>query len=48
MPRERVFYEDVNDPSTLKQLLRLYEFDETFHKMAFNSRYERLANRQAK
>ena len=43
MPRERVFYEDVNDPSTLKQLLRLYEFDETFHKMAFNSRYERLA-----
>ncbi len=43
MPRERVFYEDVDDPSTLKQLLRLFEFDETFHKMAFNSRYERLA-----
>jgi phytanoyl-CoA hydroxylase len=43
MPRERVFYEDVNDPSTLKQLLRLYEFDQTFHKMAFNSRFERLA-----
>ena len=37
MPRERVFYEDVNDPSTLKQLLRLYEFDETFHKRVFRN-----------
>jgi len=43
MPREEVFYEEKNDPDTLKQLQQMFAYDEYFHELAFGSRFERLA-----
>lgn len=43
MPREEVFYEDKNDPTTLKQLQRMHEHDDYFRRLMFGSRFERLA-----
>lgn len=43
MPREEVFYEDKDNPTTLKQLQRMFEYDGYFHDLMFGSRFERLA-----
>jgi phytanoyl-CoA hydroxylase len=43
MPREEVFYEDKNDSMTLKQLQRMFEYDDYFHRLTFGSRFEHLA-----
>jgi hypothetical protein len=44
MDNKDVYYEDINDKSTLKQLQRLYEFDPFFYDMMFGSRFEKLAS----
>ena len=44
MPSKMVYFEDKWDESTLKQLQRLFEFDEFFHQMMFGSRFEKLAS----
>ncbi|MEO5995487.1 MAG: phytanoyl-CoA dioxygenase family protein [Chitinophagaceae bacterium] len=44
MPPEHVFYEDKNDPSTLKQLQNLYSYDPFFYEMMFRSRFKDLAS----
>lgn len=44
MPREMVFYEDKTDQSTLKQIQKLFEFDDFFRDMMFDSRFELLAS----
>ena len=43
MPVKHVFYEDKNDPSTLKQIQTLYSYSPYFHNMMFESRFEQLA-----
>jgi phytanoyl-CoA hydroxylase len=43
MPPERAFYEDRNDPSSLKQIQSLFEYDPYFEHMMFNSKFEALA-----
>lgn len=44
MDAKDVYYEDINDKSTLKQLQRLFEFDPFFFEMMFASRFEKLAS----
>lgn len=44
MPKKDVYYEDVNDKSTLKQLQRLFQYDSFFEEMKCNSRFEKLAS----
>ena len=44
MPPEHVFYEDKNDPSTLKQLQTLFSYDDFFYRLMFRSRFEELAS----
>ena len=44
MDKKYVYYEDINDLSTLKQLQRIYEFDPFFYDMIFGSRFEKLAS----
>ncbi|SDM70169.1 phytanoyl-CoA dioxygenase family protein [Kriegella aquimaris] len=44
MPKSEVYYEDVNDLSTLKQLQRLFNYDPFFFDMMFGSRFEKLAS----
>lgn len=43
MPPERAFYEDRDDPSSLKQIQSLFEYDPYFEHMMFNSKFEALA-----
>lgn len=44
MPPEHAFYENRNDPSTLKQVQTLFTYDPFFHQMMFGSRFEKLAS----
>jgi len=44
LPPEHAFYEDLNDPTTLKQLQTLYTYEPFFEKMMFKSRFEELAS----
>ena len=39
-----VYYENINDKGSLKQLQKLYEFDPFFADMIFGSRFEKLAS----
>lgn len=43
MPAEHVFYEEKDNASTLKQLQRLFAYDDYFHGLMFESQFERLA-----
>ena len=43
MPPEQAFYEDRDDPSTLKQIQSLYDHHTYFYDMMFGSRFEALA-----
>ena len=43
MPPEEVFYEDKVRPETLKQIQRMFEHDDYFHDLMFDSRFEQLA-----
>ena len=43
MPREHVFYENKDDPSSLKQLQKLADNDAFFHDLMFGGRFEELA-----
>lgn len=44
MAPEQAFYEDREDPATLKQVQSLYDHDAYFHGMMFGSRFEALAS----
>lgn len=44
MPKEDVYYEDINDKTSLKQLQRLFQYDPFFERMMLHSRFEKLAN----
>lgn len=43
MAPEQVFYEDRNNPATLKQIQRLFDHDPYFYGLMFKSRFEALA-----
>ena len=43
LPREQVFYETLGQPDTLKQIIGLFNHDTFFHRLMFNSRFEKLA-----
>ena len=43
MPKKDVYYEDVTDKTTLKQLQRLFQYHAFFERMMRNSRFEKLA-----
>ena len=43
LPREQVYYEDINNPETLKQIQHLYTHDPYFEQLMFGSNFERLA-----
>ena len=43
MPPEKVFYENKNDPGSLKQIQNLFDFSPFFQSLMFDSPYERLA-----
>ena len=44
MPRSDVYFEDINDNTSLKQLQRLFKYDTFFADMMYNSRFEKLAS----
>lgn len=44
MPRSDVYYEDINDKTSLKQLQRLFKYDSFFADMVYGSRFEELAS----
>lgn len=44
MPAKDVYYEDINNKDTLKQLQRLFEYDPLFYNMMFGSRFQKLAS----
>ena len=44
MDKKDVYYENINDKSTLKQLQRLFEFDPFFFDMMLGSQFEKLAS----
>jgi len=43
MPKEHVFYEDKDDPTSLKQLQKLADNDPFFRELMFGGRFEQLA-----
>jgi phytanoyl-CoA hydroxylase len=43
LPSEHVFYEDKNEPATLKQIQQLGEHDAWFHNLLTTSRFRELA-----
>jgi phytanoyl-CoA hydroxylase len=43
MPRESVYYEDINRPETLKQIQGLHRHDNYFENMYYGNRFEELA-----
>jgi phytanoyl-CoA hydroxylase len=44
MPPEHAFYEGERNPSTLKQLQTLFDYNPVFYQMMFGSRFEKLAS----
>ncbi len=44
MKDREIFYEDISDKSTLKQLQQLQTYDPFFNQMMFGSRFEQLAS----
>ena len=44
MPREHVFYEDMNEPTSLKQLQQMFAYDSYFYQMMFGGKFEALAS----
>jgi hypothetical protein len=44
MPPDVAFYEKADDPTTLKQIQSLYDYDPLFREMMFGSRFEELAS----
>lgn len=43
MPATKVFYEDKNDASTLKQVMDIHAHDNFFNKVLFDSKFKELA-----
>lgn len=43
LPPEHVFYEDKSRPETLKQIQQLFEYDEYFHTLMFESPFQAIA-----
>lgn len=43
MPRERVYLEDKNDPTSIKQLQRLFDYSELFRRLMFEGPARRAA-----
>ena len=43
MPKELVFYEDKNDPATLKQLIDMQKYNAYFDVMLNNSKFKQIA-----
>ena len=44
MPVDQVYYENKDDPSTLKQLQKLFDYDPFFHELTLGGRFEELAS----
>ena len=42
-PSDQIFYEDKDDPGSLKQIQRMFEYDPYFDKLMFGSKFEALA-----
>ena len=43
LPTELVYYEDKSEPSSLKQIQRIFDFHPFFKRMMFEGRFEKLA-----
>ncbi|MEM7033760.1 MAG: phytanoyl-CoA dioxygenase family protein [Chloroflexota bacterium] len=43
LPREQVFYEDLDDPTSLKQIQQMYTHDHFFKSLFFQSKFEAVA-----
>ncbi|MEO2013988.1 MAG: phytanoyl-CoA dioxygenase family protein [Fuerstiella sp.] len=43
LPPEHAFYEDKNDPATLKQIQKMGDYDPPFHEMLTASRFREIA-----
>ncbi|WP_293858983.1 phytanoyl-CoA dioxygenase family protein [uncultured Alsobacter sp.] len=43
MPRERVYLEDKDDPTSVKQLQKLFEYSDLFHDLMFDGPARRIA-----
>lgn len=43
MPQEEVYYEEKGDPASLKQIQRLFQYDEYFSELMTRSRFRELA-----
>lgn len=44
LPKESVFFDDLNNPLSLKQIQKLFAHDDYFHELMFDSDFERLAS----
>jgi len=45
MPAERIFYENKNDPNSLKQIQQMSEYDAFFYDLLHNSKIRRVAEK---
>lgn len=43
MPPEQVYFDNRDDPDSLKQIQEMFTYDDYFHKLMFNSKFEELA-----
>lgn len=43
LPREHVFFENIGDQQSLKQIQQMFAYDDYFHSIMFGGRFERLA-----
>ncbi len=43
LPQHQVYYEEKGNKSTIKQIQKLFEYDDTFEQMMFQSRFSELA-----
>lgn len=43
LPQEAVFFEDKNDPGSLKQIQKLFQWNEYFHKLMFDSPFKQVS-----
>lgn len=44
MPEDQVYFEDLGDRHTLKQLQKMFQYDPFFYNLMFGSRFEKLAS----
>jgi phytanoyl-CoA hydroxylase len=44
LPGDQVYYEHKNDPHTLKQIQRIFEYDDGFRSLIFESEFQQLSD----